>query len=76
MQRIDKRYASIVIFLLTCWIHVISQPTLGNVGNRKCQEISPEFRVLLNKLQHIDNKVNMIEIKSKHHVSNYCVYKK
>ena len=64
-MQINKRYVLILIVLLTFWIQVICQSTLGNMQNRKCQDTSTELRQILNKLQDIDDKVNMMEINGK-----------
>ena len=71
MGNIDKKYALIVIVLLTICIQVICQSTLGNVKKTKCEDSSPDFRLLLNKLQMIDDKINLMETKGKNCSLNY-----
>ena len=70
MERTDKVYVIFVALLMTCWIQVICQSTLGNIDNRKCKDSTTEYRVLMNKLQNMEDKVNRMENYGKHY---FCI---
>ena len=56
------------IVLLNCWIEVLCQSTLGNMDNKKCQDSSTEYLVLMNILHKLEEK---LECNSKHWVLHY-----
>ena len=68
MKMVDKIYTAVVIVILTCSMQVICKSTFANMENRKCQDISPHLRLVLDKLQSIEDKVNMMGDNGK-----YCV---